>query len=363
MRCHEACTAPEERGRPPKRIPALDLRLRKPCALTSIALAVFFSVAFQSPAGAQWTQTSSKASWFSQPGSPLLTPACESSTSGTTVSTTTLNCSASGFTAYGFAQATTSGALRSGTSFNLTEEGLSLNVDDAKGSAAYAFFGNKMALSPLIPGPATVSTISAWVKLDGKIAGSSGTWTGGSSLGPVHQNYANLHIWNPIDGFRDVFVDWTQVGTTTGAGTSLFIGDYSAPDKTCLDCIASADGWVLFSGIPVAANVFDFYMSLQTVALYGNWFSHTDLVYRQALSATGFENTAMLSGFQAFDAAGNDISSDYTFTLASGETVFGGDPRSLTIVTPEPASLTLFGSGLVLMGGLGFHRRRRRVKV
>jgi hypothetical protein len=332
-----------------------------------VALALLMLLGAPVAARAQWTQTSGKASAFGDPGDPLLDPSCAAATSGTTFSTATMRCSGAGYTAYGFAEAATSGILRAGTSFDLdafnatTGGGMYLGNGKAAGAAAYAFFGNTITAVPNGFG-ATPATISVWVKLDGTIASTTGTWQSVNGapyplVGPVHQNFANLHIWNSVDGFRDLFVDWTQVGTTTGSQNSRFVGTYSpAPAGTSAgpSVVASVDGWALFSNIPLVGGQSTFYMSLQTLGLYGNWYGGTDVVYAGARSATGFENTAYLARVQAFDALGNDVTGAYTFQLASGEIVSGGDPT----VTPEPASWMLVAAGLAMLGAGG--RRRRQ---
>jgi hypothetical protein len=331
-----------------------------------VALLELTVLAAPAAAGAQWTQTSSKASRFGAPGDPLLDPSCAAGTSGVTFSTATMRCSGPGYTAYGFAEASTSGTLRSGTSFDLdilsptSGGGMYFGAGEAAGAAAYAFFGNTITAVPNAV-QSSPATIAVWVKLDGKIVSTMGTWqsTGGAPyplVGPVHQNFANLHIWNAVDGFRDVFVDYSQVGSTAGTLNTRFSGSYTAapPMSAGPSVTASVDGWVGFLNIPLVGGASTFYMSLQTLGLYGNWFSGTDLVYSGARSATGFENTARLGRVQAFDASGNDVTAGFTFQLASGEFVLGGDPT----LTPEPASWILMVTGLAAFGA----RARRRTR-
>jgi hypothetical protein len=57
-------------------------------------------------------------------------------------------------------------------------------------------------------------------------------------------------------------------------------------------------------------------------------------------------------GVQAFDADGNDITADAGL-------VFGSGAAYPTFVSPEPASVTLIGTGLVLLTIAGRFRRRR----
>src|SRR5262249_42108958 len=97
--------------------------------------------------------------------------------------------------------------------------------------------------------------------------------------------------------------------------------------------VTSVDGFVRFHNIPVVANAVEFQISLQTFAIFRNVWG-IDMSYAGAQNQTSFEKTAKLVAFQAFDANGNDVSSRYTFTLASGETIASGNPS----VTQAPVA-------------------------
>ena len=73
-----------------------------------------------------------------------------------------------------------------------------------------------------------------------------------------------------------------------------------------------------------------------------------------ATDAVDFASSALLTGIELFDAAGNPIP-DFSIDSGSG-TVYDANGVHLTSAAPEPATPAVFGLGLA---GLGFTRRRR----
>ena len=93
-------------------------------------------------------------------------------------------------------------------------------------------------------------------------------------------------------------------------------------------------------------------------------------------------NLTLMPGFSVslFDAGGtllgsSNVETDPLVLFSEGEFTYGGDPVSTVVITfdpndanefalgsvtfgvPEPASITLFGMGLMLLGGLAVRRR------
>jgi hypothetical protein len=70
-----------------------------------------------------------------------------------------------------------------------------------------------------------------------------------------------------------------------------------------------------------------------------------------------FAHSGTIVGIRARDAAGRDITSQVSFTSASGATYALLPPAA---VTPEPATLALLAAGLAALGALSAPRSRAR---
>jgi hypothetical protein len=75
-----------------------------------------------------------------------------------------------------------------------------------------------------------------------------------------------------------------------------------------------------------------------------------------AYAQSAFNHTAYISALVFYDANGVDISDQITYTFDGGTLL--GDPDAIT-ATPEPASMTLIGSGFAAIAGWRSRRRKR----
>jgi hypothetical protein len=182
------------------------------------------------------------------------------------------------------------------------------------------------------------------VRLDGNLMAGTGAWSAGGLFGPGHYNVVGFGIFNWNERvWRQVAIGWdgvhmsslslvdglpreTNISIVGGTYNvnSVFRNNYALWDFDIDPPITvgnSADLTFKFEKIPVGADgTVKYEMSMQTRAEFKNVYNGT-VTYAGARNSTSFENTARLSAVHAFDASGNDISSKYTFTLASGETI------------------------------------------
>jgi hypothetical protein len=114
------------------------------------------------------------------------------------------------------------------------------------------------------------------------------------------------------------------------------------------------NGRSTFFNIPLSSASFDFNMTLAAETMLSNTLTAGVLVNGSLFS--DFANTARISGFQVFQGT-TDITDQVAVSFASGFEVPLGAPPA---IAPEPATVVLLGSGLVLVAVVA---RRRRASV
>jgi len=273
---------------------------------------------------AVWTQAYAVAREWFIPNEPLLDPGCFSVTNDPTRSVMNMTCFGANFAAGAFGEAQAGGLLRASETISLSPFGRFIPNGHAPGPASYAFIGNTGIFTPKDPTAPPVATTRFDFHLEGSLIGERGIWTGPSAMGPAFHNLGLLDLLTPAGDNRQVYVDWINVASATPNVT--WEGVYNAADTTGPGprYTASAIITAHFDKIPVRADgTLDFQLSLWTVGIFFNATGY-DMSYSGARNSTDFSNTARLTAVHAFDANGNDISSKYTFTLASGETIPSG---------------------------------------
>jgi hypothetical protein len=253
-------------------------------------------------------------------------------------------CSAQTFSARGYAEARVGGLLRAAVKFTTNQTfpgtgdpqfwtigGMDLSPNSETGSVAQADLGNAGAFDRQDPAAPPVATMQMDVRLDGNFMTNTGNFLSPSPLGPEHHNDVALGLFNTLDDWRQIQVDWAGVHIVSP--NVSFEGKYyvsqiqpnipSAFDlsRHPIDAGNSADLIVHFEKIPVGADgIVEYHLFFVTAADLVNRYNF-EVTYAGAETSTAFMNTARITSVRAFDADGNDISSKYTFTLASGETI------------------------------------------
>ncbi len=247
------------------------------------------------------------------------------------IGSTSASCTAHGATYAGFAEningLTRSRASVSGSSLIAGNSG-----NDAWGSSSSAWWRDRLTLTS---GAATemeitmrwTGSVAASVTANGQSADASAFWglqafgPGFARLMPDYLGYASAFARFDYGLAHSSVIDDLQTFRFSLLGTSGSLVPY-------IDLVHRA-----VSG----ATIHDF------LAAPGSAFAGS--------AATDMSHTGTITGLSFLDAAGNDITNQVTYDFVNGTQIYA------TAITPEPATVTLLGIGLAVMGAW---RRRRR---
>jgi hypothetical protein len=188
--------------------------------------------------------------------------------------------------------------------------------------------------------------------------------------------YAYAYTYGPSAGAQAAAGVHAPVGHPSAA-TRLIGGPLGAADTDPVTGDLTLHAELAFLNIPITGlSDVNFEFDVSTLALFQILFADQapcvpdtfttcddyapSDVYGDA--SADLSHTISFSGYQLFDDAGNDVSSESSLALASGFIPKPGDPSAVTS-TPEPSTLGLFGSGLVAMASVAYGRKRRRVRT
>ena len=136
--------------------------------------------------------------------------------------------------------------------------------------------------------------------------------------------------------------------STVGNGRYAGIATRVAEPGALVTTIAGRSSFI---NIPFSSSTFTFNLSLVAEVLLQNLGGAP--VNVAGLLGSDFSQTATISGFQVFDAAGQDMTAESQVVFRSGFAVPLGAPTTV----PEPATVVLVAAGLA---GVGVIARRRR---
>lgn len=315
-------------------------------------LLVLVSLALPAAARGQGAFASGVVQQHVGPGAPTVVAGCGSDAFGpgyATPAAIATSCVHRGATHEMAASASFGGAVRSrartGPGMQAVPPGFDQRVATASGAGVndrlFASGGAFMTLYARLTG------VSRTYTAEGQVLAHTQTWGAfTSSAMPFARDPfgPGPSAWSAYVGVQDDGTIYQDVASFVGTHAMVAQGGLRT---------ATTDGWVVFHNIPVLAGGTPFQLLLNTYTSVANLGAvPRDL---QSWAEADFGNSLTLWGARVFDAAGAEVTSSTTVTLASGRLLLAGNPT----VVPEPKMVGLLGGGLLVLG-LGLRRRAQR---
>jgi hypothetical protein len=279
-------------------------------------------------------------------------PGCSGTTSDASLAERTVACTGvAGVTGRAFGSASTSGVFRASASLDASALTLGTGTGGVLSAVGRADLSDVVSITSL--SARTPTSFTLFVDWDGDYRTPTGLPTGVTP-------YASGFLGFFAAGFQPQergWSGWTRstsafapdapmstVGNGRYAGIATRVGEPGA-------LVTTIAGRSSFVNIPFSSSTFTFNLSLVAEVMLQNLGGAP--VNVAGLLGSDFSQTATVSGFQVFDAAGQDMTAESQVVFRSGFAVPLGAPTTV----PEPATVVLVAAGLA---GVGMIARRRR---